>query len=74
MLAQITAVAPSSTALLMAKHMPRSLNDPVGLRPSSFTCTSSSRHSDSASSRTSGVAPSPMLITGVASVTGRNSR
>ena len=34
--AQITALAPASTALETATVMPRSLNDPVGLAPSTF--------------------------------------
>ena len=34
--AQITAFAPSSTALVMAIVMPRSLNEPVGLAPSTL--------------------------------------
>ena len=38
--AQITASAPSRTAALTAHVMPRSLNEPVGLSPSSFSHTS----------------------------------
>ena len=70
----MTAVAPSSAAFEMAMVMPRSLNEPVGLSPSSFTWMSSSRQADSLGSGTSGVDPSPMLMTGVASLTGRYSR
>ena len=40
MLAQMTAWLPASTALLMAIVMPRSLNEPVGLAPSTFRWTS----------------------------------
>ena len=36
----MTALAPSRTAALTAHVMPRSLNEPVGLRPSSFSQTS----------------------------------
>ncbi|CAB4603467.1 unannotated protein [freshwater metagenome] len=38
--AQITALAPSSAALEIAIVMPRSLKDPVGLAPSTFSQTS----------------------------------
>ena len=34
--AQMIALAPASTALETASVMPRSLNDPVGLAPSTF--------------------------------------
>jgi hypothetical protein len=39
--AQTTALAPSSTALEMARVIPRSLKEPVGLVPSNLrkTCT-----------------------------------
>ena len=37
--AHTTALAPSSAALEMATVMPRSLNDPVGLAPSTFSHT-----------------------------------
>jgi hypothetical protein len=37
--AQITALAPSSAALDIAIVIPRSLNDPVGLLPSTFNQT-----------------------------------
>ena len=48
--AQMTAVAPSSTAFVMATVIPRSLNEPVGLAPSYFRKTRqpSSRLSHSA--------------------------
>src|SRR4051794_32346645 len=38
--AQMTALAPASTALDTATVMPRSLNDPVGLAPSTLRYTS----------------------------------
>ena len=38
--AQMTALAPSSTAFVIAIVIPRSLNDPVGLAPSNFNHTS----------------------------------
>jgi len=34
--AQITALAPAATATVIATVMPRSLNDPVGLSPSTL--------------------------------------
>ena len=73
--AQMNECAPSSMALAAATASPRSLNEPVGLHPSSFNQTSatpSRRSSDPA--RTSGVSPSPIVRFGVASPTGRNSR
>ena len=36
----MTALLPSSTALVMAIVMPRSLNDPVGFAPSTLSQTS----------------------------------
>ena len=74
--AQMTARAPASTALEMAIVMPRSLNEPVGLRPSYLMNTRQPRPT-SALRRgewISGVEPSLSETTGVASVTGRNSR
>jgi hypothetical protein len=44
--AQMTAFDPSSTALDMATVMPRSLNDPVGFRPSYFRRTVASTRSE----------------------------
>ena len=70
----MTAWAPSSTAFDTARVMPRSLKLAVGFMPSTFACTSRPRRSDSRGSGTRGVAPSPSETTGVASVTGRNSR
>ena len=72
--AHTIAFAPSSSALEMARVMPRSLNEPVGLAPSYFSQTSQPVSSDNGSDRTSGVPPSRRVTTGVASLTGRRSR
>src|SRR5262245_984385 len=73
--AQMIAELPSSIAFETATTMPRSLNEPVGLAPSSFAYNCSTPSSaPSRPSRTSGVKPSPTLSSGVAHVTGRNSR
>ena len=70
----MTAFEPSSTALLIAIVMPRSLNDPVGLAPSTLRCTSQPVRSDRYGAGSSGVPPSRRVMTGVASVTGSRSR
>ena len=44
--AQMTAFEPSSMALEMATVIPRSLKDPVGLRPSYLSSTRASTRSD----------------------------
>src|SRR5262245_45652013 len=72
--AQTTAFDPSSTALLIASVIPRSLNDAVGLAPSYLRNTSHPVWSDRGSERTSGVSPSPSVTTGVVSETGRRPR
>ena len=46
--------------------MPRSLNDPVGFEPSSFSQTSAPTRSDTAARSTSGVEPSLERDDGVA--------
>jgi hypothetical protein len=69
--AQTTAEEPSSSAFEIASVIPRSLNDPVGLRPSYFSQTSAPVSSDNLSEWTSGVPPSPSVTIGVASDTGR---
>ena len=56
--AHTTAWAPSCRATEMATVIPRSLNDPVGLSPSTFSQTAHSPRSESQSDRTSGVPPS----------------
>src|SRR6266511_3240159 len=72
--AHTTAFEPSSTAFDIARVIPRSLNDPVGLAPSNFRKTSQPVSADSVSDRISGVPPSWRVTTGVASVTGRRER
>ena len=71
--AQITALAPAPAAMLMATVMPRSLNEPVGLAPSTLRYTSQPVRADSTGAGSSGVPPSRRVMTGVASVTGRRS-
>ena len=73
--AQITALLPSSTALAIATTMPRSLNDPVGLHPSSLKYSLPTPNSFSRlAERTRGVLPSPREIIGVDAVSGNRSR
>jgi hypothetical protein len=72
--AQITASAPSRTAALTAHVMPRSLNEPVGFSPSSFSQTSRPASSEMWSARTSGVDPSPIDTTGSPASKGSRSR
>ncbi len=54
--------------------MPRSLNEPVGFAPSTLTQVSQPSSSDSRSASTSGVLPSPSVITGSVSASGSHSR
>jgi hypothetical protein len=72
--AQMTAFAPSSTALVIAIVMPRSLNEPVGLAPSTLRNTSQPVRRDSSGAGNSGVAPSWSVTTGVSSLTGNRER
>ena len=72
--AHTTALAPSSAALVMATVIPRSLNEPVGLAPSTFNSTLAPTRADSRGAGRRGVPPSSSVTTGVASDTGRNSR
>ncbi len=72
--AQTTACAPCPAATLSATVMPRSLNEPVGLAPSTLIHVSECTISDSFSAATSGVPPSPRVITGSLSETGNQSR
>ena len=58
------ASAPSCTAADTATVMPRSLKEPVGLAPSSFSQTSQPARSDSDGASTSGVSPSPSVTSG----------
>src|SRR5258708_27478437 len=70
----MTALAPSSAALLMAIVMPRSLKEPVGLAPSTLRCTSHPVSWDSRFAGSSGVPPSSRVTTGVLADTGSRSR
>jgi hypothetical protein len=72
--AQINARAPRSIALETATVIPRSLNDPVGLRPSFLMNTSQPRPTRALNfgENTSGVSPSPKEMTALQG--GRNSR
>src|SRR4051794_41732435 len=54
----MTAFAPSSTALVIAIVMPRSLNDPVGLAPSTLSHTSQPVRRDSSPAGTTRGGPS----------------
>jgi hypothetical protein len=51
--------------------MPRSLNDPVGLTPSTLSRTSQPVRADRVAAGTSGVPPSCRVTTGVPGPTGR---
>src|SRR5690348_17015380 len=72
--AQTTALAPSPTATESATVMPRSLNEPVGLFPSTFSQTSAPVRPESQSECTIGVPPSPRVIVGVFGGSSRRSR
>src|SRR4029078_1908607 len=63
--AHTTASAPSPTATDSATVMPRSLNEPVGLSPSTLSHTSAPSTLVSQPLRTIGVPPSRRVITGV---------
>ncbi len=54
--------------------MPRSLNEPVGLSPSTFSHTSPPVTPDSQCEATSGVPPSPKVMAGVPSGMSRRDR
>src|SRR5215472_17108720 len=71
--AQMTAFAPRAAAMLTATVMPRSLNEPVGLTPSTLRYTTQPVISDSTGAGISGVDPSPREITGAPSGTGSHS-
>src|SRR4051794_13237140 len=68
------AFEPSSTALDTAMVMPRSLNEPVGLAPSTLRYTSAPVRWDSTGAGTSGVLPSCRVTTGVSADTGSRFR
>jgi hypothetical protein len=57
------ALARGARAYVTATVMPRSLNDPVGLAPSTFRYTVQPVRSDRAGAGTSGVPPSPRVTT-----------
>src|SRR5665213_1672278 len=73
--AQTTALAPSSAALEMATVIPRSLNDPVGLAPSTFKNTLAPTRADNLGAGRRGVPPSSRAVSYThlrAHETGRN--
>jgi hypothetical protein len=72
--AQMIAWVPASMALATATTMPRSLKEPVGLRPSNLRW-SEPRPRAAAMFRdsTQGVPPSSRVMRGVAAVSGRRS-
>ena len=72
--AQITACAPSRNAAETAQVIPRSLNEPVGFAPSSFSQTSVPARSETRGAGTSGVEPSLNDTTGSSGPNGRRSR
>jgi hypothetical protein len=68
--AHTTAREPSSSAFEIATVMPRSLNEPVGFRPSYLSQTSAPISLLMRSEKIKGVSPSSSVTMGVASVTG----
>ena len=72
--AQMTISAPERTASLTAHVIPRSLNEPVGFVPSSFSHTSTPACSLTRGAWTSGVEPSCRETTGSSSANGSRSR
>src|SRR5262245_30327812 len=72
----MTARAPDSSGFEIAIVIPRSLKEPVGLAPSNFKYRSMPGAIFFASllARISGVLPSPSVMIGIRSVTGRNFR
>src|SRR5215472_11856570 len=71
--AQITVRAPRAAASVTATVMPRSLNEPVGLLPSTLRYTEQPVSSDSVGAGSSGVPPSPRETTCVSGGTGSRS-
>src|SRR5699024_4677349 len=69
----MTARAPFAAATDMAVVMPRSLKDPVGLRPSYFTCTWAPTSSLRCSAGTRGVPPSRRVTVGAPASIGSRS-
>src|SRR5437763_7680419 len=72
--AQTKPWAPRSTALETATVIPRSLNEPEGFNPSHLIKTRPPIRSLNRGAKTSGVEPSPRVMIGVASPSGRWSR
>ena len=72
--AHTTASAPSSTAMEMAMVIPRSLNEPVGLAPSTLSQTSAPIRAERRGAGTRGVPPSNKVTTGVRGPMGRSAR
>ncbi len=72
--AHTTTLAPSSAAFEIAIVMPRSLNEPVGFEPSTFSITRAPTASERRGASTNGVLPSHKRDDGVVSVTGKRSR
>src|ERR1700722_4886036 len=72
--AQITAFAPSRTAAETAQVIPRSLNEPVGLAPSSFNRTFAPTSPESTGARSGAVEPSWRLTRGSPGSNGSRSR
>ena len=73
--AQTRVVACASIALAVASAMPRSLKDPLGLKPSALK--KRLRKPSAGPMRVearSGVEPSPRVTSGVVALTGRRSR
>src|ERR687889_554709 len=73
-LAQMTAFDPAATAWVIATVIPRSLNDPVGLSPSTLSQTSQPVRADSVGAGSSGVPPSSSVTTRAPAGTGSRSR
>jgi hypothetical protein len=69
-----TACCPRASDSVTATVMPRSLNEPVGLRPSTFKCTVQPVRSDNRLAWISGVPPSSSVIGFQESSTGNRSR
>src|SRR5271165_4256519 len=67
----MTVWAPRAAASVTATVMPRSLNDPVGLTPSTLRYTVQPVSSDSTGAGSSGVPPSPSVTAGTSAGTGR---
>src|SRR5215469_2239533 len=72
--AQMTALAPWAAATVIAVVIPRSLKEPVGLRPSTFRCTSQPVRADSTGAGSSGVPPSCRVTGVIPAVIGSRSR